>query len=430
MPLETGLRVCRRAGRLARRAGLDVDGQRRVYYLALLRHIGCTADNAELAGLVGDELAFRSGMGTRDVSSGRALLPYLVQLTVGARPAAERPAALMHLLTHARVLQRAGVAVCEVAQMLLDRLGLDDALRGPLREDLVMVYERYDGHGFPHGLDAADISLPAQIVHLAEAVTLHLQLVGREGAFAMLRRAAGPRLPARCRGRVPDDAGPLTAESDDTWSEVLAMEPGGAPALAGDGRRRRARGDRRLRRPQVPVHRRALPLRCVAARRRPPSLRAPRRRRHARCAAPAGSTTSDGSRCRWRCGTSRGRWSATSWEQVRLHPYVTERVFARSPFLAPLAALAGAHHERVDGSGYHRAQGGAELSVPARILAAADVYAALVAERSHRPARTAAEAARALRDEASRAGWTPMPWTPCWRPPAIRPAGGRPSSPG
>jgi HD-GYP domain-containing protein (c-di-GMP phosphodiesterase class II) len=90
-------------------------------------------------------------------------------------------------------------------------------------------------------------------------------------------------------------------------------------------------------------------------------------------------------------------------EQVRLHPYVTERVFARSPLLRPLAALAGQHHERVDGSGYHRAQHGGELSVPARILAAADVYAALVADRPHRPASTPAGAATALRAEA-RAG--------------------------
>src|SRR5215213_6724932 len=72
MPLETGLRVCSRSARLAQRLDLDLDAQRRVYYLALLRHIGCTADNHELAGLVGDERAFRAGLGTRDVSSSRA----------------------------------------------------------------------------------------------------------------------------------------------------------------------------------------------------------------------------------------------------------------------------------------------------------------------------------------------------------------------
>jgi DNA-binding NarL/FixJ family response regulator len=61
--------------------------------------------------------------------------------------------------------------------------------------------------------------------------------------------------------------------------------------------------------------------------------------------------------------------------------------------------LAGQHHERIDGGGYHRAQRGADLGVPARLLGAADVYAALVADRAHRPARSASEAAATLRAE-------------------------------
>jgi HD-GYP domain-containing protein (c-di-GMP phosphodiesterase class II)/DNA-binding CsgD family transcriptional regulator len=400
MPLETGLRVCLRACRLARRLDLDVDGRRRVYYLALLRHIGCTADNPELAGLVGDEIAFRSGMGTRDVSSSRALLPYLLQLTVGARPAAERPAALLHLLTHVRVMQRAGVAVCEVAQMLVDRIGFDDALRKRLREDLIMVYERYDGHGFPHRLGAADISLPAQIVQLAEAVTLHLQLVGREGALAMLRERRGRAFRPDVVDCLLDDAAALTDELDDPWAEVLAMEPGGAPVL--DGERVDdvlvAMADfADLKSPYTAGHSRSVASLAGEAARV--------------CGLPGADRTAL-RRAGWIHDIGRLSVSVAVWdkpgplvrddlEKVRLHPYVAERIFARSQFLAPLAVLAGAHHERVDGSGYHRAQRGVGLSVPARILAAADVYAALVAERSYRPQRNADEAARALRAEAS-----------------------------
>ena len=52
------------------------------YYLALLRHIGCTAQNPELAGVVGDEMAFRRGMGGRDVSSGRKYRPGLLQCKI------------------------------------------------------------------------------------------------------------------------------------------------------------------------------------------------------------------------------------------------------------------------------------------------------------------------------------------------------------
>ncbi len=86
-------------------------------------------------------------------------------------------------------------------------------------------------------------------------------------------------------------------------------------------------------------------------------------------------------------------------ERVRLHAYLTERVLAHAPALAPLGATAALHHERLDGSGYHRACGAASLPIPARALAAADVYHALTEPRPHRPARPPAEAAAVLRAE-------------------------------
>jgi HD-GYP domain-containing protein (c-di-GMP phosphodiesterase class II) len=96
----------------------------------------------------------------------------------------------------------------------------------------------------------------------------------------------------------------------------------------------------------------------------------------------------------------RGPLAAAEWEQVRLHPYYTERVTARAAALAPLGALAALHHERLDGSGYHRRFPGTLLPVPARLLAAADAYHAMREDRAHRPALAPAEAANALRREA------------------------------
>ena len=73
-------------------------------------------------------------------------------------------------------------------------------------------------------------------------------------------------------------------------------------------------------------------------------------------------------------------------ERVRLHPYYTERVLGRSQALAPLALLAGSHHERLDGSGYHRGAAAAQLGVGARLLAAADAFDAMTHDRPHRHA--------------------------------------------
>src|SRR4051794_11881043 len=402
MPLETGLRVCARSVRLAQRAGADPAEQRRVYYLALLRHIGCTAANPELAALLGDEVVFRTGMGTLDVSSPRALLPHTLRVAVGGRPVADRPAAFFRLLGSARALQDAGHAVCEVARLLLDRLGFDAPLRDALGEDVAMVYERHDGKGHPNRLDGERISRAAQLVHLAEAVTLHVSTAGDDAALDMLRERRGRAFRPELVDLFLDDAGPLLTEPDDPWDEVLAMEPGGAPVLDGAG------VDEVLTAVADFADLKSLYMmghsRSVAA------LAADAARA---CGLPAADAAVL-RRAGWLHDVGRISVSAAVWdragplgrderEQVRLHAYVTERVFARSRALAPVAVLAGQHHERLDGSGYHRGQAGAGLGVPARILAAADVYAALVAERPHRPALPAPRAAAELRAQA-RAG--------------------------
>jgi HD-GYP domain-containing protein (c-di-GMP phosphodiesterase class II) len=86
-------------------------------------------------------------------------------------------------------------------------------------------------------------------------------------------------------------------------------------------------------------------------------------------------------------------------EQIRLHPYYTDQVLTRTPFLQELADVASAHHERLDGSGYHRGTTGAGLDAPARILAAADTYRTKSEQRPHRPAMTADQVKGYLRAE-------------------------------
>ena len=84
------------------------------------------------------------------------------------------------------------------------------------------------------------------------------------------------------------------------------------------------------------------------------------------------------------------------WELVRLHPYHSGRILARSPVLAPLGEIACRHHERADGSGYPAGMRGSELDAAACVLAAADVFHALGEQRPHRPAIGRAEAAKVL----------------------------------
>ncbi|HET9990847.1 MAG TPA: HD domain-containing phosphohydrolase, partial [Kofleriaceae bacterium] len=81
----------------------------------------------------------------------------------------------------------------------------------------------------------------------------------------------------------------------------------------------------------------------------------------------------------------RGALNASEWERVRLHAYYTERILTRTPALARIATAASAHHERLDGSGYHRGAQASGLDRGARLIAVADAYQAMRSPRPYRP---------------------------------------------
>ena len=92
-----------------------------------------------------------------------------------------------------------------------------------------------------------------------------------------------------------------------------------------------------------------------------------------------------------------GRLAPSELERVRIHPYLTERMLASSSALAPLAAVAVQHHERLDGSGYPRGLTGADMTPSGRLLAAADSYHARLEPRPHRRPQPPDQAASELR---------------------------------
>lgn len=95
-----------------------------------------------------------------------------------------------------------------------------------------------------------------------------------------------------------------------------------------------------------------------------------------------------------------GGLNVDDWEQVRLHSYHTERILDRSPFLADIATVASCHHERLDGSGYHRRLGASALSLEARLVATVDAFCAMTEPRAHRPPLGPGAAAEILTGQA------------------------------
>jgi DNA-binding CsgD family transcriptional regulator len=95
----------------------------------------------------------------------------------------------------------------------------------------------------------------------------------------------------------------------------------------------------------------------------------------------------------------RGPLNPAEWERVRLHAYHSQRILGLVAPLQSSASIAGLHHERLDGSGYHRGLHASALPLPARLLAVAEIYQSMTEHRAWRPALTPKEATRQLRDE-------------------------------
>ena len=87
------------------------------------------------------------------------------------------------------------------------------------------------------------------------------------------------------------------------------------------------------------------------------------------------------------------------WREMKRHPEIGARILDHSG-LADIASWVRAHHERIDGRGYPLGLAGAEIPLEARILAVADAYEAMTADRPYRDGMPAAEADAELRRSA------------------------------
>jgi diguanylate cyclase (GGDEF)-like protein len=86
-----------------------------------------------------------------------------------------------------------------------------------------------------------------------------------------------------------------------------------------------------------------------------------------------------------------GPLTEMEWEWVRRHPVVMADILDQVPALAAVAPVVRHHHERYDGSGYPAGLKGEAIPYLARVLAVADAYAALIAHRPYRRARSPQE---------------------------------------
>jgi diguanylate cyclase (GGDEF)-like protein/putative nucleotidyltransferase with HDIG domain len=91
------------------------------------------------------------------------------------------------------------------------------------------------------------------------------------------------------------------------------------------------------------------------------------------------------------------------FERVKIHPRVGAEILRNVPFGGPVGELVLCHHERWDGLGYPAGLRADDIPIGARILAIADCYSTLQADRPYRPARSEVASVAVLREYAGTA---------------------------
>jgi HD-GYP domain-containing protein (c-di-GMP phosphodiesterase class II) len=393
LPREHGLESAVIGARLARGLGVDDETASQAYYGSLLYYIGCTAD-AEISAELFPWGTMLENFNPAIYGSPGEVLRGIVRSIPD--PEADR---LTRALQVIRTLPRAMhghpahmTAMCEVAQMLGERVGLPASIYRLFGQ----LTERWDGKGGPNGLKGDAIPLALRIVSVARDVSMQKWVGGLEYGADVIRRRAG-------RGHDPHVAEQFCADADELvpgeeeslWDVVLSCEPGDPLTLTGAAidQALAAMGDfADLAAPSLTGHSDGVARLTQEAAKRM-DFNAADQRDVTRAARVHDLGRVAVSPAVWE---KSGTLTTDEREQVRLHAYHTERLLASSPFFAVLAETASAHHERCDGTGYHRGVGAAALSPAARLLAAADAYHTMTEPRPHRPALSPPDAAAAL----------------------------------
>ena len=394
-PAEHMLRAARLGLRLGERLGLTEGEMATLFDVSILTYVGCPVYGNEAARF-GDDIDFRAHAIAIDLAGLPAMRFMLGRAGAGAPPLARGRELARFLATGGRAVMELMATHCVAAGELADRLGLGEDARAGVQQS----YARWDGRGVPRGLGRQDVALSARISHVAEACEVFHRIGGIDAALDMVRSRTGSHFDPEIAQAVVVEPEALFADLDvDTVDALLDGEPGVRGSLSEDELdvALEAIGDFcDLRCPYFAGHqRRTADLAAEAAR----LLQLPDAdvtlTRRAALVHDVGRFGVPGT-----VWDKAGPLTMTEQERMRLHVYFVERIFSRPEPLRRIGLLAATHHERVDGSGYHRGVGGAMLSAPARVLAVADAFHAMTQHRPHRPARSTAEAALVVRAEA------------------------------
>jgi len=419
------VRTCLIGMRIAEVIGLDAGARSALFYALLLKDLGCSSNAARLCHLFGaDDFTLKRIHRLTDWTDPGSAAKYAYRLALPGRGPLARAWHTVMLGTRQKGSGREMVQTrCERGADIAQLLGLDPATSASIRA----LDEHWNGAGLPLGLSGEAIPLLSRIAGLAQTVEVFHAAMGLDAATAVARDRSGtwfdPALVRAFESTVGDTAFWGTLDATDQLDQVSDLEPADRVVLAD-----------LTRLDQVA---RAFALVIDA--------KSPFTARHsegvAAIAVGLGQQMGlgpDDQRTLHRAGLLHdigklgvsntildkpGRLTEAEMAEMRKHPAYSFEIINRVVEFRGFAGLAAAHHEWLDGTGYHLGLAGRDLDPLARVLAVADIAEALTAERPYRDALPRDQVLQIMRKQAgpaicpaafealvtTSAAWKPLP---------------------
>ncbi len=374
--MEHGLKSAYIGLQIATGLNLSNEVQEAVFYGALIKDVGCTACSAGISAFFpDDELVPWSDGVLIDPSQFNEIVGWLSRnLPVDSRLPIRIVKFLSFLVQCGPVIKEVMRGHCEVAELFARRLGLSEYLQHTVR----FQWERWDGKGLAYAVKAVEVPLAARILHFAQVLEIAYGFGGQSLAKTIAREKRGTRFDPEVVDTFLTLAERTTLwkilEQETCQDDILAMRPPlsvdhfsadqteeicGVLADIVDIKTRETWHHSRLVADTAVGIGNHLglnaaeqtKLRCTAL-------------VHdiGKVAIPYAILAKGNHR------------SKSEWEMYYLHPYYTQRILERVSPLQGLAAAAAAHHEWVNGQGYHRQLSGEQIPFHGRILAVANAY--------------------------------------------------------
>ncbi len=381
------VRCCWIGTHIGQALGLPEHDLRQLYYTVLLKDLGCSSNAARICALyLTDDLDFKRDYKFLDGSL-PAVMRFVIEHTGLQAGMADRFRTVLSIFRNGDdIAQELIETRCHRGAQIARQLRFDEAVALGIHS----LDEHWDGGGRPARLRGQAIPLYARIALLAQVVDVFRTAEGPEAALREARSRSGkwfdPALVAVLERVGADPAFWAQLDAPDLDAAVFALEP--------------ARHETPVDEDYLDEIAQAFGL--IVDSKSP--YTAGHSTRVALYTDRIASTLGlDDQRRRWlrrgallhdlgKLGVSNavldkpGKLDADEWNAVKLHAAHTEAILSRIDAFSDLARVAAAHHERLDGGGYPRGVGSAEIPLETRIITTADIFDAITAERPYRAA--------------------------------------------